>query len=115
LIAFEMAPDAAAPPMGIEMAGVNFAYPQCGKALDDIRLALPMGSRCLLIGANGTGKTTLLQLVAGKYMVKQVRSGRERQIPMRARSMHSHTRARVATNGHPQGLPPPCAHAIAST
>ena len=32
-------------------------------------LALPRGSRCLLIGGNGAGKTTLLNVLGGKHMV----------------------------------------------
>ena len=28
------------------------------------------GSRCLLVGANGAGKSSLLQLLAGKFMVQ---------------------------------------------
>ena len=35
-------------------------------------LALPRGSRCLLIGANGAGKTTLLKILGGKHMVPRV-------------------------------------------
>ena len=32
-------------------------------------VALPKGSRCLLIGGNGAGKTTLLKILGGKHMV----------------------------------------------
>ena len=32
-------------------------------------VALPRGSRCLLIGGNGAGKTTLLKILGGKHMV----------------------------------------------
>ncbi|KAF8655218.1 hypothetical protein AX16_003125 [Volvariella volvacea WC 439] len=38
-------------------------------ALVDINLALPRGSRTLLVGANGAGKSTLLQILAGKRLV----------------------------------------------
>lgn len=31
---------------------------------------LEYGSRCILLGANGTGKSTLLRIVAGKHMVR---------------------------------------------
>lgn len=37
-------------------------------ALHDCNLALTRGSRCLLIGANGAGKSTILRLLAGKRM-----------------------------------------------
>lgn len=53
--------------LGIKLNGVTFAYPGCEPFITDARLDLPRGSRCLLIGANGTGKTTLLQIVAGEY------------------------------------------------
>lgn len=64
-----MAPDSSSSELGIHMNGVNFAYPNCPPFITGCHLSLPRGSRCLLIGANGTGKTTLLQIVAGKYMV----------------------------------------------
>ncbi|GAX84364.1 hypothetical protein CEUSTIGMA_g11786.t1 [Chlamydomonas eustigma] len=54
---------------GIALNNVTFAYPNCPPFIKEGNLKLPRGSRCLLIGANGTGKTTLLQLVGGKYMV----------------------------------------------
>jgi CCR4-NOT complex subunit CAF16 len=37
--------------------------------LDDLSFALPAGSRCLLLGANGVGKSTLLRLLAGRHMI----------------------------------------------
>jgi CCR4-NOT complex subunit CAF16 len=37
--------------------------------LTGIDLTLPVGIRCLVIGANGAGKTTLLRIIAGKHMV----------------------------------------------
>ena len=54
-------------PLGIRLNGVTFAYPGCPPFIKDASLDLPRGSRCLLIGANGTGKTTLLQMVAGEW------------------------------------------------
>ena len=32
-------------------------------------VSLPRGSRCLLIGGNGAGKTTMLKILGGKHMV----------------------------------------------
>jgi len=39
-------------------------------ALDNISLSLPKGSRTLLIGANGAGKSSFLQILAGKKLIK---------------------------------------------
>lgn len=39
--------------------------------LKDVSLALPAGSRTLLLGANGAGKSTLMSVVGGKHMVEQ--------------------------------------------
>jgi ABC-type uncharacterized transport system ATPase subunit len=39
--------------------------------LAGVNMELPMGARCLLIGANGAGKTTLLSVLGGKHMVDQ--------------------------------------------
>uniref|UniRef100_A0A383WA31 ABC transporter domain-containing protein n=1 Tax=Tetradesmus obliquus TaxID=3088 RepID=A0A383WA31_TETOB len=65
--------DAAAPGSAEQQAVVlqdlQFNYPGCNAFLKGIDLQLPKGSRTLLIGANGAGKTTMLQLIAGKYMV----------------------------------------------
>ncbi|PPQ84257.1 hypothetical protein CVT25_011904 [Psilocybe cyanescens] len=43
----------------------NFSPP----SLTDVNIALPPGSRTILVGANGAGKSTLLQLLAGKKLV----------------------------------------------
>lgn len=54
---------------GVQVNGIKFAYQGCGTFIQNCNIALPRGSRCLLLGANGAGKTSLLQLLAGKYMV----------------------------------------------
>lgn len=53
----------------MQLHNLQFSYPGCERALKDVTLDLPKGSRTLLLGANGAFKTTLLQLIAGKYMV----------------------------------------------
>lgn len=53
----------------VQLHNLQFTYPGCERALKDVTLDLPKGSRTLLLGANGAFKTTLLQLIAGKYMV----------------------------------------------
>jgi CCR4-NOT complex subunit CAF16 len=54
----------------IEIRELSFTYPGAERpVLDRLSLAVPGGARCLLLGANGVGKSTLLRLVAGRHMV----------------------------------------------
>jgi CCR4-NOT complex subunit CAF16 len=54
----------------IEVRQLTFTYPGAPRpVLDRLSLAVPVGARCLLLGANGVGKSTLLRLVAGRHMV----------------------------------------------
>jgi CCR4-NOT complex subunit CAF16 len=49
---------------------LTFVYPGASAPVfTDLSLALPAGARCLLLGANGTGKSTLLRLIAGRHMI----------------------------------------------
>jgi CCR4-NOT complex subunit CAF16 len=49
---------------------LTFAYaPDEPPVLRRLSFALPRGVRCLLVGANGAGKTTMLTLLAGRHMV----------------------------------------------
>lgn len=49
---------------------LTFVYPgAAAPVFAGVSLALPPGARCLLLGANGTGKSTLLRLVAGRHMI----------------------------------------------
>ncbi|PRW58841.1 ABC transporter I family member 19-like [Chlorella sorokiniana] len=51
---------------------LDFTFPlSSSPTIQQLSLTLPRGSRCLLTGANGAGKTSLLQVLAGKYMVGQ--------------------------------------------
>jgi len=53
----------------VDVQNLTFAFSVDHKpALRDCNLALTRGSRCLLIGANGAGKSTILRLLAGKRM-----------------------------------------------
>ena len=49
-------------PNAIEVQGLTFAYDSNPNVtiLNDLNLTLPTGSRCLLIGANGSGKLLCL-------------------------------------------------------
>ena len=54
----------------VEVRGLTFAYPGAtAPVLDDLSFALPAGARCLLLGANGVGKSTLLRLLAGRHKI----------------------------------------------
>ena len=39
--------------------------------INDMSFSLPRGSRCLLLGCNGAGKTTFLKILGGKHMVDE--------------------------------------------
>jgi len=52
----------------IEVKNLSFDYGGGSKILQHLNFVLPKRSRCLLIGANGTGKTTLLRILAGKHI-----------------------------------------------
>ena len=56
----------------------NGAAPAKGALLDDVNLHLGFGERAMLIGPNGTGKTTLLRLIMGqlKPWAGEIRLGR---------------------------------------
>jgi CCR4-NOT complex subunit CAF16 len=53
----------------VVVRSLNFSFPMSPPVIQDLSLELPRGSRCLLTGANGAGKTSLLQVLAGKYLV----------------------------------------------
>ncbi|NMC69097.1 MAG: ATP-binding cassette domain-containing protein [Myxococcales bacterium] len=58
----------------IAVRGLDFAYPAPPGGAPSAPIfrgfdwSVPAGARCLLLGANGVGKTTLLRLVAGKHL-----------------------------------------------
>jgi CCR4-NOT complex subunit CAF16 len=54
----------------IDIRGLTFRYPSASAPVfTDLSLAIPAGARCLLLGANGVGKSTLLRLVAGRHLI----------------------------------------------
>jgi ABC-type multidrug transport system fused ATPase/permease subunit len=46
---------------------VTFAYPNGPPILREVTLVIPAGERVALIGANGSGKSSLIHLIAGDY------------------------------------------------
>jgi CCR4-NOT complex subunit CAF16 len=53
----------------IEVRGLDFSYRSGASVLRGLELRVPERARCLLVGANGTGKTTLLSVLAGRHMI----------------------------------------------
>jgi CCR4-NOT complex subunit CAF16 len=54
----------------IDIRALTFRYPGAATPVfADLSLVIPGGARCLLLGGNGVGKTTLLRLVAGRHMI----------------------------------------------
>ncbi|KAL9141139.1 hypothetical protein ABFS82_14G083600 [Erythranthe guttata] len=63
----------------VEITKLRFTYPGIDghpppgstPMIDDFSLTLFPGYRCLLVGSNGAGKTTILKIIGGKHMVDQ--------------------------------------------
>jgi ATPase subunit of ABC transporter with duplicated ATPase domains len=49
----------------VDVSGVQFVLPDGRMLLDDVSFRVGEGAKTALVGANGTGKTTLLRIVAG--------------------------------------------------
>lgn len=60
-----MASQGSSPVIKVQNLSFDYGGPPI---LKNINLELPKGSRTLLVGANGTGKSTLLRLIAGKHI-----------------------------------------------
>jgi CCR4-NOT complex subunit CAF16 len=56
-------------PPAIEIDRLTFAYASGEPVFRDFSFSIPNGARCLLLGANGVGKSTLLRIVAGRHMM----------------------------------------------
>lgn len=51
--------------LGLELAGVSVWYPPRPAVLADVNLVVPPGQLVAVVGANGSGKSLLLKLMAG--------------------------------------------------
>ena len=56
-------------PAAIEFHKLTFAYGDSKPVFSDLSLSVAAGARCLLLGANGVGKSTLLRIAAGRHML----------------------------------------------
>lgn len=65
--------------MAIDVQSVSFAYPDGTTPILDVTFKVPTGSVTALVGPNGVGKTTMLELVAGSLPLDEgtVRSDTE--------------------------------------
>ncbi|XP_020588358.1 ABC transporter I family member 20 [Phalaenopsis equestris] len=69
--------DKAAEAATVEIRNLRFTYPGIDghpppgskPLIDGFSLRLHAGDRCLLVGSNGAGKTTILKILGGKHMV----------------------------------------------
>ena len=60
----------------VDVAGVGHALPDGRALLEDVSLRAGEGTKTALVGANGTGKTTLLRLIAGDLVPQRGAIGR---------------------------------------
>ena len=51
----------------VTFEGVSFHYPSSGAGIDDISVAVPAGNTLALVGATGSGKSTLIKLLLRFY------------------------------------------------
>jgi len=57
-------------PLDVSITDLTFAYPGREPVLRNLNLQLTNGARCLLIGANGAGKSTILKILGGRHLTK---------------------------------------------
>lgn len=54
----------------IDIRNLTFAYPGKEPVLRNLEMQMSPGARCLLIGANGAGKSTILRILGGRHLTK---------------------------------------------
>ena len=57
-------------PMHINVNNLTFGYVGREPVLRNLNMQLTNGARCLLIGANGAGKSTILRILSGRHLTK---------------------------------------------
>lgn len=57
-------------PPHISINDLTFNYPGKPNVLQNLNMFFPGGARCLLIGANGSGKSTILRILSGRHLTK---------------------------------------------
>lgn len=60
----------ASEPMHINVNDLTFGYVGREPVLRNLNMQLTNGARCLLIGANGAGKSTILRILSGRHLTK---------------------------------------------
>ena len=83
----------------LELKNVTKTYLR-RKALDDVSLAIEPGRTCLLLGPNGSGKTTMMKLIAG---LSRPTSG---EIRLNGQAIGAATKARSRWAGSASARPP---------
>jgi CCR4-NOT complex subunit CAF16 len=54
-------------PLHIDVKELTFNYTGREPVLRSLNMQLTNGARCLLIGANGAGKSSILRILSGRY------------------------------------------------
>lgn len=57
----------ARPHRKLRFEGIHFAYEECNPILKDVSLEIPHGSTIAVVGANGTGKSSMINLLCRFY------------------------------------------------
>lgn len=57
-------------PLHVNIKDLTFGYVGREPVLRHLNMQLTNGARCLLIGANGAGKSTILRILSGRHLVK---------------------------------------------
>lgn len=57
-------------PIHIDVKDLTFGYVGREPVLRNLNMQLTNGARCLLIGANGAGKSTILRILSGRHLTK---------------------------------------------